>query len=40
MPDGLERLLGEEAIDVLIEGGTPEGMRPLMGLAWTNQRPC
>ena len=34
MPDGLERLLGAEATDALLEGGTPEGMRRLMGLAW------
>jgi len=34
MPDGLERLLGPEAADQLLEGGTPEGMRRLMGLAW------
>ena len=34
MPDGLEQLLNEEAITELLEGGTPEGMRRLMGLAW------
>ena len=34
MPDGLETLLGAEATDQLLEGGTPEGMRRLMGLAW------
>jgi transcription-repair coupling factor (superfamily II helicase) len=38
MPDGLERLLSPEASDLLLEGGTPEGMRRLMGLAW--QRPA
>ncbi|MEB3264043.1 MAG: DEAD/DEAH box helicase, partial [Synechococcus sp.] len=38
MPEGLERLLGPEATDQLLEGGTPEGMRRLMGLAW--QRPA
>jgi transcription-repair coupling factor (superfamily II helicase) len=34
MPDGLERLLQPAALDQLLEGGTPEGMRRLMGLAW------
>ncbi|MFT5340072.1 MAG: transcription-repair coupling factor (superfamily II helicase) [Cyanobium sp.] len=34
MPDGLELLLKPEALDQLLEGGTPEGMRRLMGLAW------
>ncbi len=34
MPDGLSSLLGEQATDELLEGGTPEGMRRLMGLAW------
>ena len=34
MPEGLERLLGEQATEILLEGGTPEGMRRLMGLAW------
>ncbi|MFL0793760.1 MAG: DEAD/DEAH box helicase, partial [Prochlorococcus sp.] len=34
MPEGLDRLLGETATDQLLEGGTPEGMRRLMGLAW------
>ena len=34
MPEGLERLLGPEATEQLLEGGTPEGMRRLMGLAW------
>ena len=34
MPDGLERVLSAEAVDQLLEGGTPEGMRRLMGLAW------
>ncbi len=38
MPEGLERLLGPEATDQLLEGGTPEGMRRLMGLAW--ERPA
>ena len=34
MPDGLESLLSPEALEQLLEGGTPEGMRRLMGLAW------
>ena len=34
MPDGLEALLSEQALNELLEGGTPEGMRRLMGLAW------
>jgi transcription-repair coupling factor (superfamily II helicase) len=34
MPDGLEQLLSAEALEQLLEGGTPEGMRRLMGLAW------
>ncbi len=34
MPAGLEGLLQPEALDQLLEGGTPEGMRRLMGLAW------
>ncbi len=34
MPAGLEQLLSPEALDQLLEGGTPEGMRRLMGLAW------
>ena len=34
MPDGLEGLLRPEALEQLLEGGTPEGMRRLMGLAW------
>ncbi len=38
IPDGLESLLSPEALDQLLEGGTPEGMRRLMGLAW--QRPA
>ena len=38
MPDGLDQLLSSEASDLLLEGGTPEGMRRLMGLAW--QRPA
>ena len=35
MPDGLDRLLGDEATEQLLEGGCPEGMRRLMGLAWS-----
>ena len=34
MPDGLDQLLSPEALEQLLEGGTPEGMRRLMGLAW------
>ena len=34
MPEGLDRLLSPEACDQLLEGGTPEGLRRLMGLAW------
>lgn len=35
MPDGLDQLLSPEALEQLLEGGTPEGMRRLMGLAWS-----
>ena len=35
MPEGLEALLNPEALDQLLEGGTPEGMRRLLGLAGT-----
>jgi transcription-repair coupling factor (superfamily II helicase) len=35
MPDGLEQLLNAEALEQLLEGGTPEGLRRLMGLAWS-----
>jgi len=35
MPDGLEQLLGPEALDQLLEGGSPDGLRRLMGLAWS-----
>ncbi len=38
MPAELEQLLSPEALEQLLEGGTPEGMRRLMGLAW--QRPA
>jgi transcription-repair coupling factor (superfamily II helicase) len=34
MPDGLDALLSEQGLNELLEGGTPEGMRRLMGLAW------
>ena len=34
MPEGLDRLLSEQALEELLEGSTPEGMRRLMGLAW------
>jgi len=36
MPDGLEQLLSPEACDQLLEGGSPEGLRRLMGLAWAH----
>jgi len=35
LPDGLEELLGPEAADQLLQGGAPEGLRRLMGLAWS-----
>ncbi|WP_438982066.1 transcription-repair coupling factor [Vulcanococcus sp.] len=35
IPDGLEQLLKPEALEQLLQGGTPEGMRRLMGLAWS-----
>ncbi|MFN9637841.1 MAG: DEAD/DEAH box helicase, partial [Synechococcaceae cyanobacterium] len=38
LPEGLEALLGPEALETLLEGGTPEGLRRLMGLAW--ERPA
>lgn len=34
MPDDLDGLLSESQLTELLEGGTPEGMRRLMGLAW------
>ena len=34
LPEGLEALLEPAALEQLIEGGTPEGLRRLMGLAW------
>ncbi|MFZ9228847.1 MAG: DEAD/DEAH box helicase, partial [Prochlorococcaceae cyanobacterium] len=35
IPDGLAQLLSAEALEQLLEGGTPEdGLRRLMGLAW------
>jgi transcription-repair coupling factor (superfamily II helicase) len=34
LPDGLEALLGAEGLQTLLEGGAPEGLRRLMGLAW------
>ena len=34
MPEGLDQLLSPDALEQLLEGGTPEGMRRLMGLAW------
>ncbi|CAK6694170.1 Transcription-repair-coupling factor [Synechococcus sp. CBW1107] len=38
MPEALTELLAPEALEQLLEGGTPEGMRRLMGLAW--ERPA
>jgi transcription-repair coupling factor (superfamily II helicase) len=38
MPQDLEALLSAEALEQLLVGGTPEGMRRLMGLAW--ERPA
>ena len=35
MPADLETLLSPQALDQLLEGGTPEGMRRLMGVAWS-----
>ncbi|MCS5705092.1 transcription-repair coupling factor [Synechococcus sp. FGCU-3] len=35
MPDGLEQVFSAEGLEQLLEGGTPEGMRRLMGLAWS-----
>ena len=34
LPDQLEQLLDAEAMEQLLAGDTPEGMRRLMGLAW------
>jgi transcription-repair coupling factor (superfamily II helicase) len=34
LPEGLEALLGAEGLHTLLEGGAPEGLRRLMGLAW------
>jgi len=34
LPEGLEQLLSAEALEQLLAGGSPEGMRRLMGLAW------
>ncbi len=34
MPEALAELLAAEALEQLLEGGTPEGMRRLLGLAW------
>ncbi len=38
MPAALGELLDPAALDQLLEGGTPEGLRRLMGLAW--ERPA
>jgi transcription-repair coupling factor (superfamily II helicase) len=35
MPDGLDEVLNEEQLNALLEGEPPEGMRRLMGLAWS-----
>jgi len=35
IPDGLDSLLSPAALEQLLEGGTPEGLRRLMGLAWS-----
>ncbi|MCP9810233.1 transcription-repair coupling factor, partial [Cyanobium sp. HWJ4-Hawea] len=35
LPSNLEALLGAQATEQLLEGGTPEGLRRLMGLAWS-----
>jgi len=34
LPETLDRLLSTEALEQLLAGDTPEGMRRLMGLAW------
>jgi len=34
LPETLDRLLATEALEQLLAGDTPEGMRRLMGLAW------
>ena len=34
LPDQLDQLLSAEAMEQLLAGDTPEGMRRLMGLAW------
>ncbi|MFO8238073.1 MAG: transcription-repair coupling factor, partial [Prochlorococcaceae cyanobacterium] len=34
MPDELDTLLAPAALEQLLEGGSPEGLRRLMGLAW------
>jgi transcription-repair coupling factor (superfamily II helicase) len=36
LPDGLERLLGAEGLERLLAGDTPEGLRRLLGLAWSH----
>ncbi len=35
LPEGLEALLGAEAAEQLLQGAAPEGLRRLMGLAWS-----
>ncbi|MEB3257455.1 MAG: transcription-repair coupling factor [Cyanobacteriota bacterium] len=34
-PAGLENLLGDHGVATLVEGGTPEGMRRLLGVVWS-----
>jgi transcription-repair coupling factor (superfamily II helicase) len=34
LPDGLETLLGSEGLETLLAGGSPEGLRRLLALAW------
>ncbi|MFN7677620.1 MAG: transcription-repair coupling factor [Cyanobacteriota bacterium] len=35
LPPGLESLLGESGCASLLDGGTPDGLRRLLGLAWS-----
>ena len=39
MPEALDCLLNAEAMELLLAGDTPEGMRRLMGLAWQAPHP-
>ncbi|MEB3200223.1 MAG: transcription-repair coupling factor [Synechococcaceae cyanobacterium] len=36
LPEGLEALLGAEGLEQLLAGDTPEGLRRLLGLAWSS----